>query len=80
MKTTVFLTIFVFIKIHLKNFHVTFSVRLRQNERDAELLSLVCGRFRFLFWPSRSASIYHTEMKRHVFQSNQNLAPKTNIL
>jgi len=79
MKSNGFLTIFVFIKIHLENYHFTFALRLRQNERNVELLSLVCGRFRFFFWRSKFASIYHMEKASHFHCPNQLVKKKHTV-
>jgi len=79
MKTNGFLTILVFIKIHLENSHFTFALRLRQNERDVEFVSLVCCRFRFFLalkicinlsygkrWPNVSSKSKSRPNKKHT--------------
>ena len=66
-KTNIILTFLSLIKIHLEKSQKTFVARLRRNGRSGLKVSHVCGRFRFFFWPSRSASIYQPQSARRVY-------------
>ena len=79
-KTNIILTFLSLIKIHLEKSQNTFVARLRRNGRAALKVSHVCGRFRFFFWPSRSASIYQPQSARHVYWDAHIFALRKKVL